>query len=442
MPKALSERTLFSGILRFYRFHLSRYLAFRAVRALLSTLYRYVYRAYCHLKPTARVECFDLVRFGSYTGDQLVARFPVFPAQTTHTPSPAFLNDCNGAISAMPHTVAIELPKIDVVDLKDVAVVGGTDFILAGKAALAPDSFVEFADTCPANIYGVTAIDHSKRSLQLFLTGQGIATEAGISLLGQNTANYAHWLTEALPKLAVLDGFPQYNDFPLLVDSGLHRNIYDSIATVVGKQRRLIFIERWQCVRVRRLVCVSQPGYEPYIPHGLFNTGTPKIVNSFSAPSLAALRAAVLDELPPPDARNYEKIFLCRSNRSNNKRGLRNSIDIEALLKKKGYTLIDPTKLSFIEQVQLSHAARIVVAPIGAALANMIFAAAGCQILALSPYYINANYYFYSNLAAVLKLRFSYLLGRQSDQRGHPMHRSYSVDLDLLERVLDSLIER
>lgn len=432
---------MFSGILRFYRLHLSQYLVFRVLRVLAEVFYRSVYRAYCHLKPAARVERFDLVLFGCYTGDHLVARFPVFSGQTTYIPGPVFLNDRNGTISATSHTVAIELPKIDVVELNDAAVVGGSAFILAGKAALAPDCIVEFADTCPANVFGVTAIDYSKQTLQLFVADQGIVIEAGISLLGQNTNNYAHWLTETLPKLAVLDALPHYDDLPLLVDCGLHRNIYESIGCVSAKQRQIIFVERWQYVRVRRLVCVSQPGYEPYIPHGLFSTGSPQIVNSFSAPSLLALRAAVLGRLPRSDLRNGTKIFLCRSDRSNNLRGLTNSLEIESLLRNKGYNLVDPTKMSFTEQAQVCHAARIIVAPIGAALANIIFASSGCQILALSPYYENANYYFYSNLAAALKLRFSYLLGRQSDQRGHPMHRSYRVDLVLLERVLDSLTE-
>jgi capsular polysaccharide biosynthesis protein len=366
----------------------------------------------------------------------------VFTAQPTHIPGPAFLNDRNGATSATPSTVAIELPKIDVVDLNDIAVVGGTDFILAGEAALAPDCFVEFADTCPADIFGVTLTDHSQRLLKLYCSGEAIQIGAGISLLGQNTANYAHWLTETLPKLAVLNAYPQYEDLPLLVDWGLHRNIYDSIVAVGGKERKLISVERWQRVRLKRLVSVSQAGYEPYIPHGLFNTGTPQIINTFSASALEAMHTAVLDKIQPSYATDCEKIFLCRSYRSNNLRLLTYSIEIEALLRKKGYTVVDPTKMSFIEQVKACHAARIIVAPVGAALANMIFASPGCRILALSPYYENANYYFYANLAAVLKLQFMYLLGSQSDPHGHPMHRSYSVELDVLERVLDSLKER
>lgn len=432
---------MFSRIIRFYRLHLSRYLVFRVVRTLLTILYRSVYHAYCHLKPAALVDRFDLVRFGSYMSDHLVERFPVFAAQLTHISRPTFLNDRSGVISAMPCTAAIELPKIDVMELQNVAVVGGTDFILAGKVALAPDRFVECADTCLANIFGVTSIDHSERSLQLFLSNKGVVIKAGITLLGQNTANYAHWLTETLPKLAVLSAFPQYYDLPLLVDSGLHRNIYESIGTVAGKHKQLIFVERWQRADVKKLVCVSQAGYEPYIPHGLFNTGTPQIINSFSAPALAALHAVVLDTLPPPDSGNCEKIFLCRSDSSNNLRYLANSADIEALLRKKGYTPVDPSKLSFVEQVQICHAARIIVAPVGAALANMIFASSSCRVLALSPYYENANYYFYSNLAATLKLNFFYLVGRQVDQRGHPAHRSYSIDLAELERVVDLFVD-
>ncbi len=422
--------------------HLSQYLLFRVLRVLAELLYRSAYRAYCRVHPTAYVSRFDLIQFGSYIGDHLVARFQVFSAQTTHIPGPSFLNDSYGNIRSSSNVLAIELPKIDVIELCDAALVGGSDFILAGKEALAPDCFVEFADNCPANVFGVTAIDHSKQSLQLFVADRGIAIEAGISLLGQNTTNYAHWLTETLPKLTVLDSFSQFDNLPLLVDRGLHRNIYESISAVSIKKRRLILVERWYRVRVRRLVCVSQPGYEPYIPHGLLNTGTPQIVNSFSTPALMGLHAAALDRLPRPELRGGIKIFFLRGNRTRNLRRLTNSAEIELLLLKKGYIIVDPTELSFTELVKVCYAAKIIVAPIGAALANMIFASARCQILALAPYYENANYYFYSNLAAALKLKFSYLLGRQGDKGGHQMHRSYSVDLFLLERVLDSLTER
>lgn len=434
-----SAHPLFTRLVKFYRQHLSRYLVFRVVRALGTILYRFVYQAHCHLKPTAIVGRFGLVPFGSYMGGHLVARIPVFAAHLTHIPGPDFLNDCNSAISSTPHTVVIELPKVDVLELKDVAVVGGTDFILAGELVLAPNGLVECTDTCPAETFGVAWIDHSQGSLQLFLSGQGITIETGISLLGQNTANYAHWLTETLPKLAVLNAYPQYKGLPLLVDCGLHRNIYESIGTVGDKQRQLIFVERWQRVRVNKLVSVSQAGYEPYVPHGLFNTGIPSIVNTFSAPALKALRDAALDKLSLLDPLSCKKIFFCRSGRSNNLRGLTNSSDVEALLQKMGYTLIDPAELSFIEQVRVCHAARVIVAPIGAALANMIFAGPGCRILALSPHYKNANYYFYSNLAAVLKFTLFYLVGRQSDQHGHPMHRGYLINIDELEYALDSL---
>lgn len=439
VTKIVGAGGLFSRMLRFYRHYLSKYLIFRIVRELVSIIYRTAYHAYCYLMPMGSVGRFELLRFGSYSGNHLVARTQIFSAESTNIPSPVFLNVHDIKISSPRHASAIELASIDVLDLHDVSVVGGTDFILADNVALAPDRFIEFSDTCPANIFGVTSINHSQRSLKLFLTGQPIKIDSGISLLGQNTANYAHWLTETLPKLATLGAFPQYEDLPLLVDSGLHKNIYSSISLVAGKKRKLILVGRWQKVTVQRLVSVTQAGYEPYIPHGLFKPGLPKLVNVFSASALAALKAAVLHVVPPKFVHGRKKIFLYRSDRSNNLRSLQNWIDIESMLRARGYAILDPAKMSFIEQVQVCRSAEIIVAPIGAALANMIFASNDCKILALSPFYEGANYYFYANLSVALKLDFSYLLGTQSDQRGHPAHRSYSINISELERALGQL---
>ncbi len=431
---------MFSKIIRFYRLHLSRYLVIRVAFAFLMVLYRCFYRACCFWMPNARIEHCDLVPVGSYIGAHLVERRPVFPAQNMQISAPAFLNYHKGPVSATPHKLSIQLPKIDVLELSDVAVVGGSDFILAGKAVLAPDIFVESADTCPSNVFGVTSINHSQKKVSFFLSDRFRSIEKGISLIGQNTANYAHWLTEILPKLTLLKAYPQYNDFPLLVDRGLNRNIYESISIACGMQRQLIYIKRWEPVSVSRLLHVSQTAYEPYIPNNISNNSTSHIVNSFSAPCLSALRDAVMDKAPKLHGHECEKIFLCRSDYSHNLRGLSNSSEIEKLMQEKGFNRIDPAKLSFIEQAQVCSSAKIIVAPIGASLANMIFAPTGCQIIALAPYYKSANYFFYSNLAELLKIRLNYILGKQLNNGLHPMHRSYSIDLIFLERIVDSLI--
>ena len=426
-------------MIAFYRLHLARFWVFRLMRASIAVFYRASYRAYCRLTPDGHVKRFHMIAFGDYAGDHLTTRLQVFPAQRIHIPAPRLIQAHSIGTNAEPQTISIDMPKIDVLELSNAVVMGGADFIMADDAALAPDRFLEFSDTCPADLFGVTASRHVTKTLQVFTSRPEIKIEAAVSLLGQNTTNYAHWLTETLPKLSLLNGFSQYNHLPLLVDRNLHANIYDSLLLLGGRQQPIIRVDRWQCMRVRKLICVSQAGYEPYIPQDLWNIDMPRLVNSFSAPALTALRNAVLRALPPMTSQYGEKIFLCRNGDRHNQRGLANAKEIEALMKKKGYALIDPAKLSFAEQVHVCRAARSIIAPVGAGLVNFIFASEQCRIIALAPYYKNANYYFYANFAAALRRNFCYLVGQHHTQYGHPSHRCYHISLMLLEQALDAL---
>ncbi len=423
-------------LLRFYRRHLSRYLFFRFLRVATMGGYRLTYHLGCRLLPGGTVRRYALQPWSEYQGGGLLQRYSLFAARTVQLPGPVFLNE--PPLVDDPGPLSIPEPEIQILEFQGASVVGGTDFVLTDRVALAPDRFMEFGDTCPAAEPGIASVDHLRKSLTLFLSRQQIRLPAAISLVGQNTGNYAHWLTETLPKLALLGADPRFRDLPLLVDRGLHPNISDSLRIVGGADRPQVELARWQEAIVDRLVGVSQTGYEPYIPHGLFNTGIPRVINGFSAPGLAALRTAVLAGIGSGPEEGG-KVYLGRSGGSNNLRGLANAAEIEALLRVRGFRVVDPVALPFAEQVRLCRTARLIVAPIGAGLANMIFAPPSCKVVALSPCYENANYYFYANLAGTLGLPFSYVLGRQTDDRGHPAHRSYYIPPEVLSRGLDRL---
>jgi capsular polysaccharide biosynthesis protein len=410
------------------------------MRELVAVLYRFIYRGYCCVINLSISKHFILDRFGSYSGAHLQARILVHPSQRLRIPIPTFFNESNIPIYKTVIPQYIEQPKIEVLELSDVSVVGATHFILAGDAVISPDCFIDYADYCPASMFGVTLINHSRKSIRFFLPGKGIRLDACISLLGQNTSNYAHWLTEIFPKLAVIDRYAKYNELPLLVDSGMHRNIYESINVLAGNNRQVILVKKWQFVSLRKLVSVSQAGYEPYISHKPFSNAAPKIVNAFSAPSLLTLRSAVLKKTQPEVAKSHEKLFFSRSFHSNNLRGLENEMEIRDLLKDNGFTIIDPFQVTFREQAKACSAAKIIVAPIGASLANMIFAPTNCRILALTPYYESANFSFYSNLAAALNIQMYYLTGRHTNNYGHPMHRNYEVNIITLQETIDSVL--
>ena len=428
-------------LISLYRTYLGKYFIFRLVRVATSYSYIAIYRIYCSLTFFGTVTDYSLINYGSYSGSHLVLRLPIFPSQLHSIKPPKIVNHHSEFSSVNLSKPKGMIWKIDLIELRNILVVGGSDFIFAGKMAIVPDCFIEFKDTCPSNIFGVTTINHLRRSLRLYLSEKNLSVKSAISLLGQSSANYAHWLTEILPKLAMLEFYPQYSHLPILVDAHLHPNIYESIAVVAGKHRILIFVERWVGVEIENAICITQPGYEPYIPHGLFNTGIPRLSNLFSTHALITLRNTVLNSSVYSKKGKRIKIFFCRNSSSRNFRTLKNSAQIEDLLKKNDFLIVDPFELTFIEQVQLCHAASIIVAPVGASLANMIFASSDCYILGLSPYYKNANYYFYSNLAAALNINFAYILGYQVGKGGHPSQRSYEINIADLMSALGLSLE-
>ena len=332
------------------------------------------------------------------------------------------------------------MAKLEVLKIRDALIIGGTDFILTGNEAMWPDAFIAARDTCPAEIFGVISINRRKNMMRLYPTQRARQFGRAITLIGQSTKNYAHWLTETLPKLAVLDSYSEFDGLPLLVDSGLHPNIYESIEILNSKHRDIVLIQRWAAVILDEVVCVSQPAYEPYVPQGLFNEGLSPMINSFSRPALDILKEAVTQA--PWESGQYgtPMIYFRRSRQSSNLRGIIESDAIEEYVRTLGFDLIEPASLGFMQQVAACSSARVIVAPIGAALANMIFAPRGCIILALAPYYESANYYYYSNLAGVLGHELHYVLGQQTDKGEHPMHRRYSIDLSDLKLAIESIM--
>lgn len=73
--------------------------------------------------------------------------------------------------------------------------------------------------------------------------------------------------------------------------------------------------------------------------------------------------------------------------------------------------------MSCQEQAVICLDAELIIAPIGATLANMIFAPKGRKVIILAPHYAGANYFYYTHLAAVLGHELTYVLGPQVGPR-------------------------
>jgi hypothetical protein len=391
---------------------------------------------------------------------------------------PRFIGDYDYSLEE-PIDVSVLCPEVSLLEFSKVSVMGGTNIVFTKSEALYPDMIDPKRDMFSLEISGEASTSEDTKNLWVVNHGPTLIVDSAISLLGECNGNYAHWLLETLPKLVLVDELEDYRGMPILVDGWIHPTFFDTLALLNKHARQIIRVEKWQYVNVERLVYITPPSYtapenREYHTAGVrpspspaaypmsdtalsrmrelavfkskkFSSGRPNSVpaNIFRADYSDGVLLAV--HKPPVFSEPYiyhelgERIYLKRTAvSSGNPRQLVGVERVESILADYGFLSIDPATLTFSQQVLLLQNAKCVVAPLGAALANTIFAPPGLKVIGLSPFYAGADYHYFSNMMGVLGHELRYVLGPQIDQPGvHWLHRSYMVDLEALKDALD-----
>ncbi|MCR5872849.1 glycosyltransferase family 61 protein [Phenylobacterium sp. J426] len=242
--------------------------------------------------------------------------------------------------------------------------------------------------------------------------------------------NYAHWMTEVLPRIAALTRDPAHARTSLILDLQLHPNIRRSVE-LIAPDRTVYRLRAGHVARVARLHHVSATGYVPFklragqpldsLPQSAFNAGALRH-------AVRQLRKAV-DK--PTGAR--PKVFIRRKSAS---RSLRNEAEVEAALTGEGFVPVEPEQLSLEDQVALFSTARMVVGATGAAMTNLIFCREDCPIVVLMPRFRHTAYWYWRHMAAAAGSGpVVHVSGPQADVHPEPwnpaaLHRDFSVDIE------------
>ena len=423
-------------ILRIYRQYFARFFFFRLLKSLVLFGYRLGYQAISLLRQHPESGTYNWRALSTVGFDICQKKQSVLQGTVVKIPPPRFFGYAAGPVAKATPAQTIYGPEQTVYEFSPAVAVGGIDAVIAGKQAIHHDLFQPSEHHCPAENTGVLSQDLDGKRLQLYLLKNTLSVHRAASLIGQCSSNYAHWLTETLPKLLILDLSAEHAEWPLLIDAGLHPNILASIELLNKNRRKIIQVERWQPVRLNQLRVVSAPGYERYVTQNLYATEPTAYRNVFSYEALELLRTSVAEAMRATGRPGAGRVYLARSSKSGNLRRLENAVEIEETLRGHHIVPIFPESVSFQQQVKACLNAELIVAPIGAALANMIFAPRGCKVVVLAPYYDRANYHFFTNLAGVLGHKLSIVLGTQSGSIKQPSQGCYSIELeDLLEAL-------
>lgn len=227
-----------------------------------------------------------------------------------------------------------------------------------------------------------------------------------LSLSSLWSDGYAHWLLDVLPKLDLLSAVND-GEVPILVDGQPTRWQLESLA-MYG-------------VGAHRLVPVSNL-VSPQWTYVAGPIGTPANCHPHAATYLRSILSTGV-----PKRRLYV------SRRRAARRRVLNENDLLPLLDRYEFEVVETEFMSFREQVELFSSAEVVLAPHGAALANIVFSPPGCSILELMPSsYPQLSYWSLSRLVGL-----SYDVVPCSE--ANPSTQDFHVEVRKLEAALECL---
>ena len=191
------------------------------------------------------------------------------------------------------------------------------------------------------------------------------------SLLGGGGAamgNYYHWLVDSLPRLHLVRaaGLLPSVDYYLIYNKN-HRFAVEMLTTLGIRPEQIIDVETHPHVQADRLLVTSP----------VRGTGNhmPDWAGTF-------LRDVFLPA--PPVPRTFSP-YVYISRRDAQMRQVLNEPAVEEALREFGFATYTLSDLSFAEKRALFSQARLIVSPIGAGLANLVFAPPGTPVLELMP---------------------------------------------------------
>ncbi len=322
-------------------------------------------------------------------------------------------------------------PPIYVAELDMATIYGGSNLVFLRDAVIYHDLYDFQRDYTSEELHGRHLVDVKSMRMRLLLDASEFKNlTCAASFVDSCATNYAHWITEVLPRIAVFCDLPEYADIPIIINAGLHPNIMQSLAIIVG-HREVFTLHVGQAIKVHKLIQTSVTGY---VPFGVRNKHSSFHRHGAFSPSALNLLKSKMESYLVNNTRGWpEKIYL---RRLSNERNIENISEVEKIINEKCYAFIDPESLHFIQQINLLSNSTQVVAATGAALCNAIFSKKNTLITVLMGKHDEMIYRYWANMLQALGLSVSYVLGPQSNAFNEDIHGDFKIDVDALKMII------
>lgn len=264
-------------------------------------------------------------------------------------------------------------------------------------------------------------------NLTSFLSPACLELESAVSFLDGASGNYAHWITEVLPRIYLfivkLD-----KDLPIIIDRDVHPNMIDFIRSIAKPTTRIFAVGGGEGVKVNNLYFVSTVGYASLDPRETKAIDHPE---GFFCSEIIFEMSTYFRSIANPTKHN-RKLFVKRSSFT---RSIINIDQVEKFLILNGYEVVYLERMSLLSQIKTISEASHIVAQAGAACANFIFCQEDTKIVILAGASKSGGFNYWENILGFANLNITLLLGSSiGDTTSH--HTDFNVTIDQLEDLI------
>ncbi|MEG0869414.1 MAG: glycosyltransferase family 61 protein [Hafnia sp.] len=380
-------------------------------------------------------------RFSTRVQKLPLACFSDLPGQSTRlaeqevvkTPAPRIFPERLASKCPSPHE-QYTFPAIYTVQVVGFNVRGSSSFLIGDSALYHHDLLRAPYDYTSEELHGRMVIKPAKGFSYLLPCNKGkekVVEEAAV-FTDALSSNYAHFMTEVLPRIAMFVTHVPGN-IPLVIDAGLHANIMSAIELLAGSERDLLLLERGSAIYIEKAHATSSCGYVPFERRARSEKLKGHSQGQFSPVALKAVRDKIFAELKLESC-GGKRLFI---RRNSGYRNVLNAKEIEEVLVARGFEVVEPEKLSFAEQVAVFSSADVVVGATGAAFANLLFCNPGTQLIIMIAQLENTSYYYWQSMACASGNAITYVFGSLEQGLGHSIHSDFHVDPQHIIAAID-----
>ena len=189
--------------------------------------------------------------------------------------------------------------------------------------------------------------------------------------------NYAHWLFDIIPKMKILSEAYNLKKIDYFYFSKLNSFQKETFKILELNSKKIIDSKIDKHCFFENLIFCTHPNYSK----GTFSTAQsnlPKWIVDF-------LRKKFIKK-SVKNIKNYNKIYIDRSDSQYNHCRIINDNEIKNYLRKKGFRIVKLSKFSLKKQISIFKNCNIVISPHGAGMANLVFCKKKTKIVEIKPF--------------------------------------------------------